>query len=826
MIGFNLGIQAQILVSEDLLYVSPKPNSKYNLPSTSIILKFKDVSNLDESLIEKHFRILCEGKSLSFKASKSGKNTILLKPKFDLPPNQKIVVTQNEPIKIAGSILSKEFSFYFFTNENSNQSFVDNNNLIENQKKFNENTDSLREMGTIPASAIDKKIAKQIPITINTNNLNGEKRFYFLTTINYLQTYKNRMLIVNENGKVLFERFTPNYCLDFKVLAPNLFSYYDWKDTCYYVLDAAFMVVDTVKAGNGYQTDNHELKYNTKTGNYWLIAQQVVEMDLSTIVSGGQQDAKVLGMVIQEVTKEKEVVFEWKSLDHIPVTDAIGVDLTSSEIIDYVHSNSIDLETDTSFLLSSRHLDEVTRINSQTGEIIWRLGPNTQGRNFRFPDDPAGFSYQHDARRLPNGNILIFDNGNMKFGERFSRAVEYSLDEIELVANKVWEYKSSTAIVSDFMGSVQRLPNGNTVIGWGGTIPTFTEVNSSGEVIFEATTPIWCVSYRAYHFDVDSILNATKIQNSLPNTIEFCNEDSISILANIHNWIRASFEANTPDSAIQISFSGSKEFHVTTLNSFNGNDVYGFENHQIQFNYAKLNQNDTAVCLNSKLLHVEVENNCSNVEFLWSNGSTESFINIDPSLTSSQTYWVRIGNAQFSNVDSFHLDISKLPAFEIYGKYNFDEPYQISTYSVPFDPSYNYQWQVTNGNIISGYGTNAIQVQWGKSDSSLLNSIIINKHGCKASSKYTIYLPFSTNSIGEIDANSYQVFPNPFKDEIQISANEDAEITIINELGKIVMKDEIRKEAGRILTDFLPEGIYVLQIKTSKGIQQSRVVKL
>ena len=58
--------------------------------------------------------------------------------------------------------------------------------------------------------------------------------------------------------------------------------------------------------------------------------------------------------------------------------------------------------------------------------MLWRLG----GRKgeYRFVDDPLdGFSKQHAVKMLPNGNILLFDNGTDHVPAQ-SRAVEYRLD--------------------------------------------------------------------------------------------------------------------------------------------------------------------------------------------------------------------------------------------------------------------------------------------------------------------------------------------------------------------------------------------------------------
>ena len=85
----------------------------------------------------------------------------------------------------------------------------------------------------------------------------------------------------------------------------------------------------------------------------------------------------------------------------------------NSQFIDYAHINSIHVDSDTTLVISSRHLDEITKINRISGEIIWRFGGlNNQ---FLFINDTAThgslltpFCHQHDARILENGNLTFF----------------------------------------------------------------------------------------------------------------------------------------------------------------------------------------------------------------------------------------------------------------------------------------------------------------------------------------------------------------------------------------------------------------------------------
>jgi hypothetical protein len=91
------------------------------------------------------------------------------------------------------------------------------------------------------------------------------------------------------------------------------------------------------------------------------------------------------------------------------------------------------------------------------------------------------------VRILPDGNILVFDNGT-KHAPSASRAVEYSIDESANTAALVFQFKHVPPIYTTFTGSVQRFANGNTQIGYtfGGTL-VVTEVTPAGAVVYEGT---------------------------------------------------------------------------------------------------------------------------------------------------------------------------------------------------------------------------------------------------------------------------------------------------------------------------------------------------
>jgi hypothetical protein len=197
------------------------------------------------------------------------------------------------------------------------------------------------------------------------------------------------------------------------------------------------------------------------------------------------------------------VLFEWRSIDHVALEETY---VTPSEDhypgIDYFHLNSIDVEPDNNLLISARETSAVYKIDRKTGEVIWRLG----GKKSDFEMGPgARFAFQHDARRLPDGTISIFDNGSLVFENGTPKAVEESraivldLDERKMKATLVREYIHPDKQYADAAGNMQVLPNGNAFVGWGRALAV-SEFSKDGELLFDFRVSPENRSYRAFRF--------------------------------------------------------------------------------------------------------------------------------------------------------------------------------------------------------------------------------------------------------------------------------------------------------------------------------------
>ena len=347
----------------------------------------------------------------------------------------------------------------------------------------------------------------QITLNVNDNPSNGMiflSNFPLEPGVNYTPY----LMILNNDGSPWFYRkMNANLNLDFKQQPNGTFTWFDFDMKKFYAMDSTFAVVDSFACSENYSGDEHELRL-LDNGNYLLLANDIRQINMAQIVPGGKPNAKVIGFVIQELTHDGQVIFEWNTFDHFNITDATdGIDLTGF-VVDYVHCNAIEVDNDGNLLLSSRYLDEITKIDITTGDIIWRMGGKMCKNNqFRFINDSTadffGFSHQHAIRRISNGHITLMDNGNLK-SPQFSRAVEYALDEENKTATLVWQFRHSPDIYDKSMGYVQRLDNGNTLIGWGENTQAIavTEVNPGGRVVYELSLPEKQYSYRAFKFNL------------------------------------------------------------------------------------------------------------------------------------------------------------------------------------------------------------------------------------------------------------------------------------------------------------------------------------
>lgn len=361
----------------------------------------------------------------------------------------------------------------------------------------------------IGATILHAQIVPPVTIRTSTNPTQGS---IYIAPNNRIPTppFAPALMVVANDGRPLISRILKEYAYDFRILPDGRLAYTMNRPNAIdaqiassvFIVDTSLKAQDSItQAGNGYLL-SMESATVLPNGNRIIITQENLPFDMRRYAGEGAHPAALVQQsIIQELDIDGRLLFQWKSLDHFPVTTSYE-DLFAP-FIRYFALNSVDIDVDGNFLICARNASLIAKIHRTTGKVLWVLGGKLNQFTFTSEADPSevpDFSYPHDIRRIRNGNITLFDNGNQRLPQ-WSRACEYRLDEAAKTCHLVWRHRKSPDLFAAAQGSLQTLPNGNRLISWGSALSNnrtlITEVNPSGSVVFEAELPNSMIPYRA-----------------------------------------------------------------------------------------------------------------------------------------------------------------------------------------------------------------------------------------------------------------------------------------------------------------------------------------
>ncbi|WP_394917108.1 aryl-sulfate sulfotransferase [uncultured Robinsoniella sp.] len=166
--------------------------------------------------------------------------------------------------------------------------------------------------------------------------------------------------------------------------------------------------------------------------------------------------SKVEDRIVELDRTTGEVVWELQLEDILNPEDGGSLNRTEE---DWFHNNALwyDEATDT-ILLSGRHVDAVIGVNKTDKTLSWVMGNpdgwTTVDSKYFFTPVGENFEWQyaqHNVTMLPNGDVMVFDNGDSRTkatnpdaavtGDQvYSRAVVYRLNTADMTIEQVWEY--------------------------------------------------------------------------------------------------------------------------------------------------------------------------------------------------------------------------------------------------------------------------------------------------------------------------------------------------------------------------------------------------
>jgi len=383
------------------------------------------------------------------------------------------------------------------------------------------------------------------------------KGYTLCSVVNYRQVSDSNALLIDMDGNEINKWFTfpaPAKMLPGgSIIAFNGIKYMTWSEGNLSQMDWdgnvewTYYWDKTISPHHDFQREGNPVGYYAPGQDFLSYGKTLVLVN-KKIHNENVSRKTIIDDVIYEVNWDgSSTDFEWCASEHI---DEMGLDLKarigiwlnpggSGSILgldrgDWLHINSVSYlgknhwyDEDPinysyfnpeNIIIDSRNANFIAIISKETGDIVWRIGPDysqrtTEGRKL------SRIIGLHNAHMIPDGlpgagNILVFDNGGIAgyglFGfpnqfRFYSRVLEFNPITLEIVQeythkkglNVFPRYGEFHKFFSYTLSSVQRLPNGNTLVteGFSGRIFELTPEN---KIVWEFVTPAGLHIYRAY----------------------------------------------------------------------------------------------------------------------------------------------------------------------------------------------------------------------------------------------------------------------------------------------------------------------------------------
>tara|TARA_B100001109_G_scaffold255101_1_gene256736 strand:+ start:3822 stop:5450 length:1629 start_codon:yes stop_codon:yes gene_type:complete len=324
---------------------------------------------------------------------------------------------------------------------------------------------------------------------------NGDIRWYFdFESKGLYQGFRSPLELTDE-GNLLFEA-------DDKVVEYDMMG----------------NLLKSVPLPSGFSHAHHDV-IKIPNGNYVV----AVSKDGSTIDYQGSTYSTVEDCMIEINGTTGALVREWDFKNILDIYRANLAGTITGNVADWFHQNAVVQDpADGNYIVSGRN-QGLIKVN-QNNELLWVMAPHLgwgnagiNGNGYAIDSllltalDQQGsplsqaiqdgtqsslsFEWQwgqHAPLVLPNGNILVFDNGFNRYfsntSSPFSRAVEYEIDETNMTVKQVWAYGESRGAdcFSPIISDVDYLPNTGNILFSPGIM--FDPVQQNSKII-EVTRP-------------------------------------------------------------------------------------------------------------------------------------------------------------------------------------------------------------------------------------------------------------------------------------------------------------------------------------------------
>ncbi|MCB9030121.1 MAG: aryl-sulfate sulfotransferase [Deltaproteobacteria bacterium] len=257
----------------------------------------------------------------------------------------------------------------------------------------------------------------------------------------------------------------------------------------------------------------HHDVHRLENGNtLFLVRTQVPSELMHKISDPERRDIKMRSDLIYEITPEGELVWDWNYYERFDLNfcGRFACEDPTNKVEDgkrnfpWTHTNTVkpipenkwydagdDRFKPGNLIILPRNWSTVYIVDKESKEVVWEYTGDYKG----------GLSGGHEAQMIEKGlpgagNILIFDNGRTDLRTQAS----YILEIDPVTKKHLWVYDAGADFYSFAAGSVQRLPNGNTLISEDMKGRTF-EVTPDKKVVWQYISPVRTCRAHRYSYD-------------------------------------------------------------------------------------------------------------------------------------------------------------------------------------------------------------------------------------------------------------------------------------------------------------------------------------
>jgi hypothetical protein len=277
------------------------------------------------------------------------------------------------------------------------------------------------------------------------------------------------------------------------------------------VVDRHYRQIATVKARAPWLISLHDAVISGS--DIWVTVYRYVRGQ-NLVAYGGPRKGTVYDAGVQEYDLNTgKLVYTWDALNpggppNVPLSDSeqpASARTAPGGAWDAYHVNSVQVLPGNQILVSMRNTWAAYLVNTSTNQTVWKLGGKRRANSFTLAYH-ARFAWQHEVQLLPNGDVTLYDDdcckalasGAFAPPNGPSQGMLLKLDMANHTASLVAAYRHAPARYAAFLGSMQLLPNGNVLVGWG-SLPYFSEYTSSRKLLLDAVFPGKDQTYRALY---------------------------------------------------------------------------------------------------------------------------------------------------------------------------------------------------------------------------------------------------------------------------------------------------------------------------------------